>query len=299
MALPDLERGTVKANGLEFHYLAAGSGPLALCYHGFPDSPWSYRYLLPELAKAGYRAVAPFIRGFGPTEAPPDRRHIHTSLMAADQNRLHEALGGDENAVLIAHDWGACGAYGAAGREPERWKKCVIMNIPPFEVFGKNLFSYAQIKKSFYFWFFQMQEVSADVVSANNFEFIDNIWADWSPGYDASEDLPLVKECLRDPAHFNTAMGYYWGQFDPVRFGSKVWSEEQAAAWGYSLTQPTLYLHGTNDGCHGLDAQQVQSVLDYVGPGSEAELIEGVGHFMLVERPKEINARIMAFLAKS
>ena len=98
MALPDFGRGTVKANGLEFHYLAAGSGPLALCNHGYPDSPWTYRYLLPELAKAGYRAVAPFIRGFAPTEVPPDRRHIHTSLMAADQNRLHEALGGDGNA---------------------------------------------------------------------------------------------------------------------------------------------------------------------------------------------------------
>jgi pimeloyl-ACP methyl ester carboxylesterase len=66
-----------------------------------------------------------------------------------------------------------------------------------------------------------------------------------------------------------------------VRFGSPIWLEEQEAAWGYSLTQPTLYLHGTQDGCHGLSTEQVRSVLDYVGPGSESELIEGVGHFML------------------
>ncbi len=89
------------------------------------------------------------------------------------------------------------------------------MNIPPFQVFGANLFSYEQIKRSFYFWFFQMQEVSEDIISANDIAFIDNIWEDWSPGYDATEDLPLVKECLKDPAHFQTALGYYWGSSIP------------------------------------------------------------------------------------
>ena len=105
--MPDFDRGTVDANGLEFHYLEAGSGPLALCVHGFPDSPWSYRYLLPELAKAGYRAVSAFNRGFAPTQLPADRHHIHTSMMVADVLALHEALGGDGDAVLLAHDWGA------------------------------------------------------------------------------------------------------------------------------------------------------------------------------------------------
>lgn len=115
--MPDLERGTVEANGLEFHYLAAGSsGPLALCVHGFPDSPWSYRHLLPELAEAGYRAVAPFNRGFAPTELPADRHHVHTSTMVADQLALNEALGGGEDAVLIATGarWGP-GAQQAGG----------------------------------------------------------------------------------------------------------------------------------------------------------------------------------------
>ena len=87
--------GEVRANGLRFHYLEMGEGPLALCLHGFPDSPWTYRYLLPELAGAGYRAVAPFNRGFAPTEVPSERRHVHTSTMVADAVALHEALGGD------------------------------------------------------------------------------------------------------------------------------------------------------------------------------------------------------------
>jgi pimeloyl-ACP methyl ester carboxylesterase len=81
--MAEFDRGEVRANGLRFHYLEMGEGPLALCLHGFPDSPYTYRYLLPELAGAGYRAVAPFNRGFAPTEVPSERRHVHTSTMVA------------------------------------------------------------------------------------------------------------------------------------------------------------------------------------------------------------------------
>ncbi len=74
-------------------------------------------------------AVAPFNRGFAPTELPDDRHHVHSSTMVADQMALHEALNGDGNAVLIAHDWGAVGAWGAAGKEPGRRRRVVILNI--------------------------------------------------------------------------------------------------------------------------------------------------------------------------
>jgi hypothetical protein len=124
------------------------------------------------------------------------------------------------------------------GHEPERWRRGAILNIPPFPVFGANLFSYDQIKRTFYFWFFQMQEVAEEVISAEDFAFIDRIWGDWSPGYDATEDLPRVKECVRDPAHFHTALGYYWGQFDPPYMGSATWAAEQEAAC--NRTQATL-----------------------------------------------------------
>jgi pimeloyl-ACP methyl ester carboxylesterase len=295
--MTDFDRGRVRANNLTFAYMAMGDGPLALCVHGFPDSPYSYRYLLPALAEAGYRAVAPFNRGFAPTELPDDRHHVHTSMMVNDQIALHEALDGDENAVLIAHDWGAVGAWGAAGKEPDRWRRCVIMNIPPFEIFGENIVKYDQIKRSFYFWYFQMQRACEDVIASDDFAFIDNIWGDWSPGYDASDDLPKFKDCVREPVHLQAALGYYWGQFDPTRFGSPDWVAEQAAAWGADITQPTLYLHGTDDGCHGMTQQQVDRVPHYCGPGSQAELIHGVGHFMMVQRPSDINKRVLDFLS--
>ncbi|MBS4729534.1 hypothetical protein MSM1_14670 [Mycobacterium sp. SM1] len=92
-----------------FEYLEAGQGPLALCVHGFPDSPFTYRYLLPALAEAGFHAVAPFMRGYAPTQLPPLRTRVHTSVLVADQLALAAELGGDRNALLVAHDWGQSG----------------------------------------------------------------------------------------------------------------------------------------------------------------------------------------------
>jgi pimeloyl-ACP methyl ester carboxylesterase len=294
--MPEFKTGNIQANGLRFHYLEMGQGPLALCLHGFPDSPWTYRYLLPELAKAGYRAVAPFMRGYAPTEVPTDG-NCHTSDLAKDVAAIHGALGGDAHAVLIAHDWGSVAAYGGASLDPARWHQCVIMNVPPLGVFGQVALRYDQIKRSFYFWFFQMK-VSDAIVPANDFAFIDGLWADWSPGYDAREDLPRVKECLRNPANLRAAMGYYRSFFDPARFGSPTGMKEQEDTWGLPIPQPTLYLHGTKDGCITLDAETTKGVPAFLGPGSEAARIEGVGHFMLVEKPVEVNGRILQFLTK-
>src|SRR3954453_15925726 len=87
-----ISEGTVKANGLQFGYLEDGprDGPLALCLHGFPDSAWSWRHLLPALAGAGFHAVAPFLRGYAPTAVPADGRY-QTGALVADTIGLHEA----------------------------------------------------------------------------------------------------------------------------------------------------------------------------------------------------------------
>jgi len=288
--------GAVQANGLRFHFLEQGEGPLALCMHGFPDSAWTYRYLLPKLADAGYRAVAPFIRGYAPTDIPADGRY-DSSALHTDVNALHAALGGGRDAILIAHDWSAVAAYGALAAEPQRWRRAVIGNVPPLAVFGQVAFSYAQIKRSFYFWFFQMA-ISDSIVAANDLAFIDGLWSDWSPGYEATYDLGKLKECLRNPANLKAAMGYYRAMFNPTRFGLPEGMEEQSTIWGRPVPQPVLYIHGTTDGCIALDAESMKQVLNYLGPGSELERVEGVGHFFLVEKPTMVNERIVQFLTK-
>jgi pimeloyl-ACP methyl ester carboxylesterase len=286
---------STRANGLEFQGLTLGEGPLALCLHGFPDSPWTYRHLMPELARAGYRVVVPYMRGYAPTGIPANADYS-TRALAADVNALHAALGGDERAVLVAHDWGAVAAYGALGAAPERWRRAAIMNVPPLAVFGQVAFRYEQLKRSFYFWLFQMQ-IADGLVAANDLAFLEGLWRDWSPDFDPTPEMARVKACLRDPAHLKAALGYYRTFFDPASFGGQAWSDEQGAVLGRAPKCPTLYLHGTRDGCIALDDNGAASVRGVLPARSAVERIPGVGHFMLVEAPRQINARILAFLS--
>ena len=110
--MAQLTTGRVNANGIDFHYLEVGSGPLVLCMHGFPDHAYSFRHLLPELAQAGFRAVAPFMRGYAPTGTPQDGRY-QTALLGQDVLALIDVLS-DESASIVGHDWGARAVYGAA-----------------------------------------------------------------------------------------------------------------------------------------------------------------------------------------
>jgi pimeloyl-ACP methyl ester carboxylesterase len=284
----------VSANGIDFALLEAGpvDGPLALCLHGFPDSAHTWRHLLPRLADAGYHAVAPFSRGYAPTSLPADGCY-QSGALAKDAVELHEVLGGDERAVIIGHDWGAPAVHGATVYAPERWRRVVSMAVPPggalaFAIAG-NL---AQLKRSWYMFFFQ-HGLADFVVGNNDFAYIDMLWADWSPGYDASVDLPYVKDCLRDPAHLAAALGYYRaslgdGYKDPALDGYQ-------AAVQQIPPQPTLYVHGSDDGCIGIEVAQAAAAS--FGPNVTVEIFDGLGHFAHLQDPDRVNARILEFLA--
>ena len=282
--------GRVHANGLEFAYLEAGDGPLALCLHGFPDSAWTWRHLLPALADAGFRAVAPWLRGYAPTEIPADGAY-QAGALAADATALHEALGGDERAVIVGHDWGAVATYAAAAYAPGRWRRVVAIAIPPGGGAAKFVANYDQIKRSFYVFFFQ-SPLADTVVPRHDLQFIEELWRDWSPGYDGSEDVTHAKDALREPANLTAAVDYYRAAFDPSRQYPK-YAEYQRAGTRPS-PQPTLYLHGLNDGCMGVELSKGAEAS--LGPGSRVQLVERAGHFLHVERPAEVNRLIADWL---
>ena len=289
-----LESATVDANGLTFHCLEAGEGPLALCLHGFPDSANAYRFLLPELAKAGFRAVAIFMRGYAPTSVPRDGDYSSKALLS-DVNALHQALGADDQAVLVAHDWGTSAAVGAMAAEPDRWRRAMIGSVPPLAVLGGLMQRYDQLKRSFYFWLFQM-EIAQQMVAANDLEFIDRLWADWSPNFDSTEELKLIKPGLRDPKNLTAAMGYYRYMFNPKTYGSAHHTQELGSLLAIPIRQAVLYIHGKADGCIQLSDADVPEILKYFGEGSKVHRPEDVGHFFLQESPELINPVIVDFL---
>ncbi|MGI9005960.1 MAG: alpha/beta fold hydrolase [Streptosporangiaceae bacterium] len=287
---------TVRANDLEFGILEAGSGPLALCLHGFPDSAHTWRHLLPELAGAGFHAVAPFLRGFAPTGIPADGGYGIAAL-AADAVALHEALGGTGDAVLIGHDWGAEAAYLAAAHAPGRWRRLVTLAIPPAGGDAALLSDYDQIKRFFYMWFFRDPlNFAQGVVAHDDLAFVERLWQDWSPGFDPGEHLESVKACLRDPANLAAAIGYYravgapgGGAADPARYAAY---DESA---GQPAPQPTLYLHGTQDGCIGAGLAGLAE--GFLAPGSRKVLVDGTGHFLHLEKPREVGDHIVAWVS--
>jgi pimeloyl-ACP methyl ester carboxylesterase len=283
----------VAANGVEFAYLSEGQSdrPLALCLHGFPDTAHTWRYLLPRLADAGYHAVAPYLRGYSPSTIPANGRYDQGTL-ALDAGALHEALGGTEDAVLIGHDWGALTTYAALAHEPARWRKGVTAAVAPVASMGDRFFSFDQLERSWYVFFFQLP-FAEYAVGRDEYAFIDRLWADWSPGYDGTWDATQVKKALATPEHLSAAIGYY-----RAMFAGPPEDPDAAAALAAAATvapQPTLYLHGRDDGCMGIDT--IGPVADHLAPGSEVAVVDGAGHFLHLERPDEVNERILAFLS--
>jgi pimeloyl-ACP methyl ester carboxylesterase len=235
---------------------------------------------LPELAAAGFRAVAPWTRGYAPTEVPPDDDYSGATL-TADANALHDALDGTSDAVLIGHDWGAMTAYAAAATEPERWRRLVTIAVPPATVAAEAFFHYQQLKRSFYVFMFQTP-LAELVAGADDLRFIDNLWRDWSPSYDATDDLVNVKAALRDPANLAAAIGYYRAMF------TSGFTNEPPS-------QPTLYLHGNADGAFGVEG--VAGTAAALSSDSRVEILDDVGHFLHLERPAAVNELILDWLA--
>jgi pimeloyl-ACP methyl ester carboxylesterase len=287
-----ITEGRVTAGDVDFAYLEVGSGPLALCLHGFPDSAWTWRHLLPTLAGHGFRAVAPFMRGYAPTAVPADGRY-QTAALGLDACAVHDALGGDGDAVIVGHDWGAMAAYVAANHEPERWRRVVTMAVPPAGAVASGFMTYAQLKRSWYMFFFQ-HALSDVVVGMGDLAFIDGLWADWSPGYDAAEDLPRVKDALRDPANLAAALGYYRATLGNVGVDPAL---DTVQAKGAEVPgQPTLYLHGRDDGCMGIEVAEGARAL-LTSNGSRMAVVDDAGHFLQLEQPELVNGLVAQFLA--
>ncbi len=286
----------IEANGLRFAYLETGplDGPLALCVHGFPDCAHTWRHLTPALVEAGYRVVAPWQRGYAPTSIPADGQY-QSGALVADLIALHEALGGDEKAVLIGHDFGATAAYGAAAYAPDRWHKVVTIAIPPAGAMAEKIMSYDQLRRSWYAYFFQ-NPMADKIVAADDLAFIDRFWKDWSPDYDADDDLPEAKKALKSPDHLAAAIGYYRSMFGVIPQDKKLADVQKAVA--QPTPQPALYVHGVDDECMGIELAE-NAERFFPASASRVIRVEDAGHFVHLERPKVVNEAITAFLTET
>ncbi len=293
--MAELRTGSVPANGITFHYLEQGAGPLVLCLHGFPDNAQTYRYLLPVLAAAGYRAVAPFMRGYAPTSAAPDGRY-QSVLLAQDAVALITALGA-ERACLVGHDWGAQATYGAAVLAPERIARLVTLAAAhPGAARGDLAMSYDRLKGTWHAYFFQMP-FAEQAVAANDFIFLERWWRDAAPEYvPPPEIMESVKSTFRQPGVVTAALSYYRHTFHPAHRDAALQTLQDRVNTAPTPV-PALAMHGTRDRPGRLEAFNTMD--DLFTKGVEKVILPGTGHFLHLERPEEVNRRIVTFLQHS
>lgn len=290
--MADIGTGRIPANGIDFHYLEMGAGPLVLCMHGFPDHAHTYRALLPVLANAGFHGVAPFMRGYAPTTAPADERY-QSALLSQDVVALIEAFG-VERAFLVGHDWGAQAVYGAAVLAPERIECIVTIGAAhPAAARGDLSMRYDRLKGIWHAFFFQMP-FAEQAVAANNFAFLESWWRDASPEFNPPADMMArLKDTFRQPGVVTAALNYYRHTFHPDNRDPKLQAVQERVS--NDLTPvPTLAFHGTKDRPGRLEAFEAMDHLFL--NGVEKIVFPGTGHFVHLERPDEVNPKIVNFL---
>lgn len=277
------EQLRVEANGMTFSVLAWGDpdAPLALLVHGYPDTAWTWRHLGPHLARRGWRVIAPFTRGYGPSDLAPDDNYL-VAAQARDIIALHTAFGGDERAILIGHDWGAIAAYAVTMLDPQRFRSYVTLAVPPPIALVKLFIrprtlpvALRQVRLSWYLFYNQLPSSERGLGRV-----IPMLWRDWSPGFDADRDLAFVFEALSGPGRRRAALRYYRNN---LQRGAK-------ALFSIAPTVPVLYVYGERDGC--MRADIISLVPDVLPAGSRSECLPDVGHFLHLENPERVNGLI-------
>jgi pimeloyl-ACP methyl ester carboxylesterase len=290
----------IAVNGIELHVVEEGEGtPIVLC-HGFPELARSWRHQIPMLVEAGYKVYAPDMRGFGRSSRPPEVEAYDIFALVGDVVGLLDAVGEDD-AILVGHDWGATTVWHVALMHPERVRAVVGMSVPfvrrapepPMQILR------SRFGNDFYQAWFQ-QIGPADELLARDIRRTVTATEDWTeewahrvddpamrPEWLTEEDLTAWVAAL-ERSGLTGGLNYY-------RNIDRNW-ERTAHLDGRTIDQPALFITGSAD------------IVRRFMPGRRMErwvtdlrgfhVIEGAGHWVQQERPAEVNALLSEFLTE-
>jgi pimeloyl-ACP methyl ester carboxylesterase len=288
----------VAANGIELHVAEAGEGPPVILCHGFPELWFSWRHQLPALAGAGYRAIAPDMRGYGESSAPAEVGAYDVFTLGEDMIGLLDAVG-EEKAVFVGHDWGAPVVWQLALTHPERVTGVVGMSVPfvprapapPIEILRANL------GEDFYMVWFQ-RPGEADTALARDVRRTFTTRRQWTVDWASEED----DDPPRPDWMTEDELAVYVDTFSRTGFtGGLNWYRNIDRNWQLServadlrVEQPALFVVGSRDPVKQFMPPEAMDgwVTDLRG---KVEL-EGAGHWVQQERPEEVNEALLSFL---
>jgi pimeloyl-ACP methyl ester carboxylesterase len=310
------------ANGIRIRAAVEGEGPLVIMVHGWPELWYSWRHQIRTIAAAGYRVVAPDVRGYGGSDKPHHIEAYDMLQLTADVAGLIDALGEDQ-ANLVGHDWGAPICWNTALLFPERIRAVAGLSVPYFprgEISAIELYKRIHAKRFFYQLYFQQEgvaeaEFEADVRAAlrkvyymgsgDRSKAVMGAVAAKKTGDDMLGGLPdpdpfpdWLTEADLDYYAAAFEAGGFRGPFNRYRAQQRDW-EILADLAGRTVDQPSCFIAGALDPVRGfvpgLDLYQSAGAYctDYRG----TTLIDGEGHWIQQEAPDAVNRALVEFLA--
>ena len=276
----------VEANGIRLHYVEAGSGPLVILLHGFPDFWYSWRRQIPALADAGFRVVAPDLRGYNRSDQPRSVGSYRPEILADDVAALIPALG-ERSASVVGHDWGGGVAWYFAMRNPPSLERLVVINCPHPTVMLKGLTTPRQVARSWYMFLFQTPRLPEVGLGARNHEALRKTYERMTIRDDAFTPLDSQRyvEAAERSRNFSGGINYYRAAFrrNPFRVERN----------NPRIETDTLVLWGEKDSALGSElAEPRESLVRNL----RIRRFPHAGHWVHLDEPDAVNSELIGFL---
>jgi pimeloyl-ACP methyl ester carboxylesterase len=268
------------------HYVEAGEGPLVLLLHGFPQFWYQWRHQVPALVEAGFRVVAPDMRGYNLSDKPPGVRAYRVELLARDVKRLILACG-ERTADVAGHDWGAIAAWIAAMRHPECVGRLAILNVPHPARLLHGLMSPMQLLRSSYAFFFQIPRLPEEVIRAGDFGLLRSVFRRDPVRSEAmsDEDIERYVEAIARPGALTASLNYYRALLRYPRHTRELMKRVEA---------PVLVIWGERD--RFLSRRLAEPPRLWVPGLLGVKRLPDASHWVAEDRPLEVNTLLLDFL---
>ncbi|MDH4394529.1 MAG: alpha/beta hydrolase [Limnobacter sp.] len=270
--LNEFKQQKFDVNGITMNVVIEGKGPDVLLLHGFPDSHSIWRFQIPALVAAGYRVIAPDLRGFGDTDMSLMVGDYHIDNLVKDVIGLLDAVKA-KKVLMAGHDWGSVLGWFVALRHPDRVKAYVAMSVGHPTCYATG--GMQQKIKGWYTVFFQLRGLAERVLTMNNFAYFDKFTK-------CPIEMPDWRKSLSRPGRLTAGLNWYRANMAmilPRNHGS--------------VQMPVMGMYSTGD--VALIEEQMSRSGDYCSAGWRYERLEGVGHWMTSEAPDKVNSLLVNY----